>query len=304
MGELWYQNVAYEDKKELVKENLANTVTSFIAAGYWLKDIRDSKGYLKDGYQSVWECAEAEFGLKVSEASRAMSMNDKYSIDGNTPFMNDTYKEYNKSQLQEMLTLSDEQMEQVTPDMTVTAIRKMKNPVPEQKEQQEKLDSWVKAFVADEYMNLLRFYNMAAGFGVEQLKGAYAEGMQVNDYVLLLGDADSELIDEETGEIVGKYSSQTVVNVLTACFLESRQQKSEKMLPEIKGLMDDPYCRACGCPLNSPDDGCQSTICPECGQAVDWSKWIKSCDIATDLVMTECEEEFEDEIITDIEVLP
>lgn len=127
MDRLWYKNVAYEDAKSLVKENLANTVAAFIASGYWLKYIRDNCGYEKDGYQSLWECAETEFGLKTSEASRAMSMNDKYSVDGNSPFMSDAYKKYNKSQLQEMLTMSDRQIEQVEPDMTIKTIREIKN---------------------------------------------------------------------------------------------------------------------------------------------------------------------------------
>lgn len=134
MEELWYKNVAYEDAKELVRENLVNTVTAFIASGYWLKQIRDSGEYEKEGYLTFWECAEAEFGLKISEASRAMSMNDKYSLDGNSPCMSESYKQYNKSQLQEMLTMSDEQIEQVTPDMTVKEIREIKNPVKEQQE--------------------------------------------------------------------------------------------------------------------------------------------------------------------------
>lgn len=126
--DIWYKNTSYEDAKELVKKNLLKTVSSFIAAGYWLKRIRDSRDYEMDGYTSLWECAESEFGLKVSEASRAMSMNDKYSIDGNSPFIQDTYKNYNKSQLQEMLTMSDEQIEQVSPDMSIKDIRKIKNP--------------------------------------------------------------------------------------------------------------------------------------------------------------------------------
>ncbi|MCM1264047.1 MAG: hypothetical protein NC313_15150, partial [Butyrivibrio sp.] len=38
------------------------------------------------------------------------------------------YKNYNKSQLQEMLTMSDGQIEQVTPGMSIKDIRKIKNP--------------------------------------------------------------------------------------------------------------------------------------------------------------------------------
>ncbi|MCM1039830.1 MAG: hypothetical protein NC434_10950 [Ruminococcus sp.] len=127
MDELWYKNVTYEDAKDMVKESLASTVEAFIASGYWLKYIRDSREYNKDGYDTLWTFAEKELGLQISEASRAMSMNDKYSVDGNSPVMLEKYKQYNKSQLQEMLTMTDEQIEQVTPGMRIKDIRGIKN---------------------------------------------------------------------------------------------------------------------------------------------------------------------------------
>lgn len=163
MDKLWYKGVTYENAKELVKENLVNTVTAFIASGYWLKYIRDSREYEKDGYQSLWDCTETEFGLKINEASRAMHMNDKYSIDGNTPYMSESYKQYNKSQLQEMLTMSDEQMVQVMPDMTVREIR-------------------------------------------------------------------------ET------YSSNTVIEIISSCFIRVSEQRSHPSPPNIKELMGYTYC--------------------------------------------------------------
>ena len=126
MNELWYEKVSYEDAKDLIKESLANTVSSFVAAGYWLKYIRDKKAYEKEGYSSLWEMAEKEFGLKESEASRAMGMNDKYSVDGNSPIMLEKYVRYNKSQLQEMLTMTEEQLEKVTADMKIQELRQLK----------------------------------------------------------------------------------------------------------------------------------------------------------------------------------
>ena len=126
MEELWYEKVSYEDAKDLLKESLVNTVSSFIASGYWLKYIRDNMLYEEEGYSSLWEMAEKEFALKMSEASRAMSMNDKYSVGGNSPVMLEKYMEYNKSQLQEMLTMTEEQLEQVTADMKIQDLRKIK----------------------------------------------------------------------------------------------------------------------------------------------------------------------------------
>ena len=55
-----------------------------------------------------------------------MARNDKFSVDGNSPVLAKEYRDYSKAQLQEMLTLDDNQLEQVTPDMTVKAIREIR----------------------------------------------------------------------------------------------------------------------------------------------------------------------------------
>lgn len=60
--------------------------------------------------------------------------------------------------------------------------------------------------------------------------------------------------------------------------------------------------------LESPDVGEPCEKCKTCGQAVDWSRYIKQfCDVAkdeTDTVDTECEEELTEGIYTEIEVEP
>ena len=68
MSELWYKNITFEDAVELARENLTGMVETFIAAGYYLKVMQGE--YEQHGYKTIWECAEAELGLKKSEASR------------------------------------------------------------------------------------------------------------------------------------------------------------------------------------------------------------------------------------------
>lgn len=124
---VWYQNVSYEEKIELAKEKLTNMVGSFVEAGYWIRSIWEDEECGKHGYATIWDMAEAEFGLKKSEASRAINMNKKYSVGGNSPIILDKYSFYSKSQLQEMLTIKNEELEQkVTADMTVEEIRQLK----------------------------------------------------------------------------------------------------------------------------------------------------------------------------------
>lgn len=122
----WYRQVDYEDSKIFIRTNLNSAARSFIAIGYYLKHIRDGELFREDGYESIWEFAQAEYGISKSTASRYMSMNDRFSQGGDSPLIDSQYKDFDKSKLQEMLSLTDEQLEQVTPGMRVEDIREMK----------------------------------------------------------------------------------------------------------------------------------------------------------------------------------
>ena len=126
----WYESPTYEEAKNILREKLDNMKMSFIAAGYYMKYIRDHELFREDGYESIWEFAEDNYGIKKSTASRWMSMNDKFSQGGNSPILAEEYRGFEKSQLQEMLYLDDKQMETVTPDMTVKEIREVRKPEP------------------------------------------------------------------------------------------------------------------------------------------------------------------------------
>lgn len=132
----WYEQVSYADAKKIIQANVKTMARSFIAVGYYLKHIRDKELYLEDGYKSIWEFAQDIYGMSRSTASRWMSMNDKFSGGGNSPILDDRYKDFGKSQLQEMLSLPAEQLEEVTPDMTVKEIRQIGKPEAAKKEEQ------------------------------------------------------------------------------------------------------------------------------------------------------------------------
>ena len=127
----WYHNVSLEDAEIYIKANLQSAVRSVIAVGYYLKCIRDGELYLAEGYQTIWEYAMDRFGFSVSTASRYMARNDRFSKNGNSPILDEKYRKFSKSQLQEMLSLTDDQLEMITPDMTVRQIRELKKPARE-----------------------------------------------------------------------------------------------------------------------------------------------------------------------------
>lgn len=141
----WYGKLKYQDAKEIIREKLHNMSRDFVAIGYYLKLIRDGELYKEDGYTSLWEFAEDNYGIRRTTASRWMSMNDKFSQDGNTPILAEQYRDFGKSQLQEMLYLDDKQMEEVKPDMTVKDIRKIRTPDPEPEETEEQIPGQMKA---------------------------------------------------------------------------------------------------------------------------------------------------------------
>lgn len=125
----WYEKqLSLDDARTFIKANITTAARSFIAIGFYLKCVRDRELFLEDRYQSVWEFAKAEYGISMSTASRYMTMNDRFSENGNSPNVKEEYKAFGKSQLQEMLALTDEQLEQVKPTDRVEDIRGMRKP--------------------------------------------------------------------------------------------------------------------------------------------------------------------------------
>lgn len=124
----WYKDLQYQDVKVYIKDNINSASRSFVAIGYYLKYVRDNELFTEDGYSSIWEFAQAEYGISRSTASRFMAINDRFSVDGNSPILQEEYRDFSSSKLQEMLTLSDEQLERVTITTTRAEIREMKQP--------------------------------------------------------------------------------------------------------------------------------------------------------------------------------
>lgn len=110
--------------EEIDQRIAKTTVEAAIEIGYYLKQIRDRKLYEQAGCRDVFEYAKKHYGYDKSVASRHMSRNDRFSVGGNSPELAPEYLGYGKSQLQEMISMTGEQLEQAKPEMTV---REMKN---------------------------------------------------------------------------------------------------------------------------------------------------------------------------------
>lgn len=113
---------------QIVDKKFGEIATLFVENGYCLRRQLDEKMYEAAGYQTFEDYIKDVYGRSRSWAKRMMQINEKFSIGGNHPRIDEKYIGYSVSQLQEMLYLTDEQMEDVSPDMTVKEIREVRKP--------------------------------------------------------------------------------------------------------------------------------------------------------------------------------
>lgn len=122
----WWDGTSYEDAKAIIRSNMDNVARNSVAIGYYLRSIRDKQQYREGGYQSFEDFVRAEYSMSYSAASRLIGLCERFSRGGNSPVLADSYQGYSKSLLVEMLPMSDAQLEQVQPGMTVAEVREIK----------------------------------------------------------------------------------------------------------------------------------------------------------------------------------
>ena len=132
MNEIVYTK-SYEDYKVEVGTELSKASESFVRIGYLLKVARDTAILQGTEYEGNYvKFAEAEFGLEKTQVSRFIRINDKFSMDGNSPELIEQYKGFGTRKLGIMLLLPDELTEELTPDFTVEEMEEIKNEIKEE----------------------------------------------------------------------------------------------------------------------------------------------------------------------------
>lgn len=112
--------------KQRLRQELLGVKQSFVRIGYVLRQIEDQKFYKQDGYKSIAEFAQAEYGLGASITSRFMSINREYSVGGYSEHLREEYAELGRSQLEEMLKLPDSDRQMIQPETAREDIRGLK----------------------------------------------------------------------------------------------------------------------------------------------------------------------------------
>lgn len=124
---------------EKIKHAMYDAAKQFVYIGFLLWEVKQYHYYGEKGYSNVYDYAESELGFKKSSTKNFIAVAETF---GNRYFhspwtrsvlptmtLQPEYKDFNYSQLCEMLSMSDKQREKVTPDMTVKQIRELKREV-------------------------------------------------------------------------------------------------------------------------------------------------------------------------------
>ena len=117
----------YIQSKNEIKQELGGILKSFVRIGWQLTRIDKSGAYKHDGYNTIAEFARTEYGMNPSGVSRFMKVYEKYSVPGDTPELQEQYREFKFNNLVEMLQLPEEDQQIFHPEDKREDIRELKD---------------------------------------------------------------------------------------------------------------------------------------------------------------------------------
>jgi len=122
----------YADFKESMDTVVKKVEEGFVQIGYCLKVARDTDILKESGYSSVEEFAKAEYGLDKSRVSRFMEINDRFSEDGYSPYLQPQYQGYGWGKLAVMIMLPDGINKELTQEYSKADITAIKDEIKEE----------------------------------------------------------------------------------------------------------------------------------------------------------------------------
>lgn len=185
----------YLEAKQEITKRLMSMSDDYIAIGYLLRKIEESKAYeYEKGYKTLKEFAKAEFNMSESSVSRFMAINREFSKGGYSKELAEEYRGFGASKLSELLNMSEEDRQLVTATTTVATIREIKE-----------FNREAEAMAAEQEEQIPGQQN------VEETIAAYERGEFV-------GGLDTSTQESET--VVGEVLEQVPVNTRTWSDLE------------------------------------------------------------------------------------
>ena len=166
----------YQRSKKEIKENLGGIVKSFVRIGWQLTRINATGAYAMDGYKSIAEFAQNEYGMTPDGVSRFMSVYEKYSVPGDTPELQERYRDFKFAQLTEMLQLTEEDKAIIEPEAQRASIRELKKFNKENENNPDNLLNWQQEPQSKIEETITEFYRVNRELTEEMLSGsAYRE---------------------------------------------------------------------------------------------------------------------------------
>ena len=122
----------YEEFKTALDGAMNQAAGAFVTIGYLLKKARDTEVLYNSGYKDLYEFAEKEYQLHKDQVSRFIAINDRFSINGYGIELKPEMKNFGVAKLSELLTLPDEIVEAIPPEMTRQEIQEIKKDIKEE----------------------------------------------------------------------------------------------------------------------------------------------------------------------------
>lgn len=125
----------FQRRSQVIRDEMLNIQNSFVTIGFQLHWIHRNNMFRVLNYKSIYEYAEKECNIKRTTCCNLICIIENYADrDGNGEVIEsiaDCYRNYSASQLVAMLGMPEDLKEQVSPDMSVRAINRLKKGEPE-----------------------------------------------------------------------------------------------------------------------------------------------------------------------------
>lgn len=125
----------FSERTNVIKQEMRNIQNSFLVIGFQLHWIKTNNMYKVLNYKNIMDYAEKEFGIKKSTCCNFINIIETYAErDENGEVIEsiaECYRNFSSSQLIAMIGMPEEIQQQVTPDMSVRAINRLRKGEPE-----------------------------------------------------------------------------------------------------------------------------------------------------------------------------
>lgn len=129
------QNIStYQEFKAATDREVYNQAEGFVRLGYLLRRAEDTDILKESGYKTVTEFAKAEYGLTETYVSRYININKRYSEDGYSDRLQSRFMGFGLAKLADMLTLTDQIVEAIPPEVTRAEIQEIKKEVAQEQQ--------------------------------------------------------------------------------------------------------------------------------------------------------------------------